>query len=415
MDELVLLQNVSLRARLLGLLGPSYCGAGLSVGSDVPIDVVVTLNEVNNRHGTGLLVKRIFQGRKNILSIRSRDDWGEQDFGDWNIRISQQGRSRHECFRNVLYHLRGRKIRSVVCIPFLADEILTAIAIHEAFGARLCAYIMDDQNISVPAIPNHLMREFLGKACLRLATHPELRDAYEQKYGLAFYLLPAVVPAALVATKPVFPAKPASDRRAALLGSFWDQAWFDRLCLALEGSGFAIDWFGNNRSPWLRFPPERLKAAGITPHGVLPEARLAHELRTYLFVIVPAGTLLESGPSKGVAKLSLPGRIIFAAAVGHCPILLVGSEQTCGARFVRHFKIGTVAPYARRALLAAMKEISDPENQATYRRNATRLGPVFSDAGVSDWLQESIRLGRPADNRFENAFKEYPSQEKPES
>ena len=302
MDELVLLRNAGLRARLLELLAPGGCGAAPSAELDAPIDVVVTLNEVNNRHGTGSLVKRIFRGRKNILSIRSRDDWGEQDFGDWNIRISQQGRSRQECFRNVLYHLRGRKIRSVVSIPFMADELLTAIAIHEAFGAKLCAYVMDDQNITVPAIPDNLMREFLEKACLRLATHPELRAAYEQKYGLPFYLLPAVVPAALVADQPAISQSHVTARRAALLGSFWDQSWFDGLCLALEGSGFAIDWFGNNRSPWLRFPAERLKAAGISPQGILPEERLAHELKKYPFVIVPAGTLQENGPSRGSRK-----------------------------------------------------------------------------------------------------------------
>jgi hypothetical protein len=38
-----------------------------------PIDVVVTINEVNDRHGTGPLVKRIFHGRRHVFSIRSRE------------------------------------------------------------------------------------------------------------------------------------------------------------------------------------------------------------------------------------------------------------------------------------------------------------------------------------------------------
>ena len=37
---------------------------------------------------------------------------------------------------------------------------------------------MDDENMTVDIIPDALMREFLEKCSLRLATHPELRDAY---------------------------------------------------------------------------------------------------------------------------------------------------------------------------------------------------------------------------------------------
>ena len=36
-----------------------------------PIDVVVTLNEINDQHGTGPLVKRVLKGRPWAKSIRS--------------------------------------------------------------------------------------------------------------------------------------------------------------------------------------------------------------------------------------------------------------------------------------------------------------------------------------------------------
>jgi hypothetical protein len=415
MSDTVFLRNAALRAQLNSLLRGSaepvdHAGAGASTAPSYGklIDVVVTQNEINDTHGTGALVKRILSGRRNIFSIRSRDDWGAHDFGDWSARISQQGRTRPACFRNVLRLLGGRQVRNVICVPFLIDEVMTSIAIRAAFDARLCVYLMDDQNVVDEIIPDAVMRELLEKASLRLATHPELRLAYERKYGLPFYILPAVAPAHLVATEPLAPPE-RLPRRVALLGSFWDRAWFDRLCSVLAGCRCAVDWFGNNRSPQFSFPPEDLARAGITAHGVIPEERLTLELRKYPFAIVPVGTLEEEGSIRGVVSLSLPGRILFAVATSHTPILVVGSENTCGARFVKHFGVGATAPYETSAVASAMDRLNTPDVQVEMRRNAARIARKFSDDGVVNWLTASIERGAPADGRFEEAFSEYPA------
>ncbi len=271
-----------------------------------PVYVVVTTNEINDRHGTGPLVKRILAGKRNIFCIRARDDWGGHDFGDWDVKIPQQGQPRPEWFHNVLRALAGRRVSGVLSVPFQADELMTSIAIKETFGVALCAYLMDDQNIASQGIPDDLMREFLTKSALRLATHPELRLAYEQKYGLPFYLLPAVVPADLVATVPVAVPPESEGGKGVLLGNFWDQLWFDRLCVALETCGRGIDWYGNNRSPLLKFPPEDLARAGITPHGLVPEPQLAGILRNHPFVIVPVGTTGGGRTEQGSGRLQPP-------------------------------------------------------------------------------------------------------------
>jgi hypothetical protein len=364
----------------------------------------VTVNETNDMHGTGPLVKRIFKDRRGVFSIRSRDHWGRQDFGDWHVKISQEGRTRPEGFRKVLRVLAGRNVKSVTCVPFLADELMTSIAIKESFGAKMCGYIMDDQNVAQSVIPDDLMREFLEKCSLRLATHAELRDAYARKYGLPFYILPAVVPAALVSVEPLPPACDPQAKRGALLGSFWDQSWFDQLCDALEPCHYRIDWYGQNRSPWLRFPPEDLTRAGITPFGILPEDRLAVELRKYPFVIVPCGVLGGKETNAGVASLSLPGRILFAAATSHTPVLLVGSERSCGARFVERCGIGVTVPYDAAKLAEAMKRLSEPQLQTEMRRKAAAIAGVLSDRGVVDWLSDAIERGEPPDSRFEGVF-----------
>ena len=373
--------------------------------NSAPLDVVVTPGEINDRHGTGPLVKRIMKGRRGVCSVRARDDWGHQNFGDWNVKIAQEGFSRPECFRNVLRVFSGRRVASVLCVPFLEDDLITSIVLKEAFGAILCGYVMDDQNVSVSKVPDALMREFLEKCSLRLATHPELQYEYQRKFGLPFSLLPAVVPDALISGDASVPEELGREH-GALIGSFWDQMWFDRLCAELSQCQCRIDWYGNNQSPWLKFPPEVMESAGVTAKGLIPESRLAAELRRYSFVIVPVGILNQSDGNQGIAALSLPGRILFAAATSRTPILIVGSQDTCGARFVKHFGIGEVAPYDAPRIAAAMDRLSDPAVQRTMRANAGRMA-AFSDSGVVDWLAASIAQGLPADSRFEDAFAGY--------
>jgi hypothetical protein len=383
--------------------------------NEAAIDVLITTNEMNDRHGTGVLIKRILEHpehpkpSRRLFCIRFQNDWGDHDLGDWNIRLPKTRGDRVECFRNILRLLRGRQVRQVLCVPFQVDELTASIAIHEAFGARLCAYVMDDQNVAADgmpdAIPDALMREFLQKSSLRLATHPELRSAYERKYAMPFSVLPAVAPDALI-PRSVLP--PAVDRgRGALLGSFWDQSWFDRLCAALETSCREIDWFGNHRSPFVEFSGENLRRARIRPLGIVSEERLAIELRGYPFVIVPTGTFDPAEKNHSVASLSLPGRVPLAAAISQTPILVIGGENTCAARFVKHFGIGATVPYDGEKIQAAMDRLSDERMQLEMRGNAARMGRTFSDVGIGEWLEESIAQGRAADGRFEDAFAGY--------
>ncbi len=407
-------RNRTLRDRLTGLvadLGNTVVADDLKVvrylDKAAPVHVVITANEVNDLHGTGPLVKRICAGWSNVIAIRARNDFqGIQDFGDWQVCMHRRSQSRREFFLQTLGFLRGLSVETVLCVPYLPDEFLTAIAIQKSFGASLCAYIMDDQNIAQQKIADDLMQEFLECCSLRLITHPELKRAYEDKFGLPFHLLPAIVPDHLVA-KQITPV-PAQGRRGAMIGSFWDQRWFDRLCDELSPCGWEIDWYGNNKSPWLRFDPERMRRAGIRAHGVVPENQLADVLKKYPFVIVPSAALDGSDMDEGVARLSLPGRILFASAVSHTPVLVIGHSTTCGARFVKHFGVGESAPYNSGRILEAMERLSAAQEQQRLRRRAAEVGPMFSDKGVAQWLAASIDLGRPLDGRFNDAFAGYP-------
>ncbi len=389
---------------------PVIIGEPAKLNPSVPLRVVVTLDEVNDQHGTGPLVRRICAGWSNVVSIRSRNDYdGIQDFGEWQVTLGQQARTRSDFFDIVSRLLRDRCVETILCVPFELGDVLTGIAVQECSGARLCTYVMDEQDCGGDSVPVDQMRELLERSSLRLATHPEIRFACESRFQLPFHVLPPVAPAALIATRPI-PFKPAgTDHRAALLGSFWDQEWFDMLCAALAGSGWEVDWFGNNRSQWFTFPPQQLARARIQPLGVIPERDLVAQLRRYPFVIVPVGQLTATEKNHGVARLSLPSRILFALATSNTPILIVGSPRTCGARFVTHFGVGDVCPYDAPKLAAAMNQISTQSSQMRIRYQAARIASTLSDHDVPAWLDASIRQGKPMDNRFEVLFSGYDS------
>ncbi len=369
------------------------------------VDVVVTPNEINDKHGTGPLVQRVFAGSRDLFSIRARNDYGgEHELGEESAVVPQQGVARPQAFQNVLDALAGRRVRRIVCVPYFADDLVTSIALKELSGAPLCAWIMDDQNVCANAIPDDLMREFLSKCALRLTTHPEMRIAYERKFGLRFSLLPAVVPARLVTGEASAPTGPeVTARTGALVGSIWSQRWFDLICAAVGPSGLALDWYGNNKSPYFDFSEEKLRAAHIRARGIVPEPRLAEALRTYPYAVVPTGTLGEdSGNALAVAKLSLPGRILFIAATSHAPVVVVGSEETPAARFVKRFDIGVTCDYTAEGFRRAVEHVTAPEDQLRMRRNAAAIAKTLSSDGVGDWLWRSIELGEPADRRFED-------------
>jgi hypothetical protein len=404
-------ENADLRERLDRLIARP-------APPDRGIDVVITVNEINDRHGTGPLLQRALAGRRKVFSIRARSDYGFQEFGEWSGILSHKNTPAEQA-RDQLRHLLGsHRVERILCVPYQADELLTSIALQDLCHAPLCIWIMDDQNIATRLIPDDLMREALQKASLRLATHPELCRAYERKFGLPFHILPAVAPRHLLARERAVPAGEVSSSarpspaapRAVLIGSIWDQVWFDRLCSTVGGSGLTIDWFGNYRSLWVRFSEQALTRAGIRPHGVVPEEQLADELRQASFAIVPVSPLDGSDSNPGIARLSLPGRILFAVASSNTPVLIVGSSETCAARFVKHFGIGDVIPYDRSSFLSAIARLTQPETQASMRAHAARIGRALSDSGVSRWLLESTLRGAPVDCRFEDLFADYPAE-----
>ena len=371
--------------------------------AEVGYDVVITPNEMNHKHGTGFLVDRLFGNRTDLLSIRAANHYGgDHHFGDESLVITHEHLSRPRSIEQTLRNLGGRIPKRIFCVPFLPDDLLTAITLHDVFKAPLCLYLMDDQNVTTPRIPDSLMREFLDRCSLRLTTHSEMREAYESKYGLKFYLLPAVVPARLISTSISEPEPElVRERAGALVGSIWGRAWFDRLKAVVSESGLACHWFGNHQNPSVRISAEELVEAGIQARGVVSEEVLAPQLRRFPFAIVPTGTLDENDDAAWASALSLPGRILFVLATSNTPIILLGSSKTPAARLIEHFRIGVRCDYTAESFLSAVHRVIDPEYQAELRANAVRIAPKLSTEGVGEWIDRSLGLGRASDDRFE--------------
>ena len=372
---------------------------------------VITAFEINPLHGTGPLVRRITEGTPNILSIYSMDLYeGEHYYGDLSLFINHAGRSRREAAAHVLSRVGNNQIKQILCVPYRADDLITAITLAEHYQAPLGTYIMDDQNVQVKVISDDLMGEFLNRCSLRWATHPELRDAYQDKYSLKFHLLPAVVPHQLIFDSPQEEAFRLRDATSGvLIGSLWSKQWFDMLTAAATGAGLKLDWYGNTKYSYLEVDIGQPKPQGINPCGLIPELDLVKKMKAAAFVVVPTGTLDARDDRQELSRLSLPGRIIFAMATSHTPIVIMGSPGTPAANFVKRFGIGVCCDYDAKSLKAAVDYVTDPEIQRQMRQRSAILGPKFSDHGVADWLWTSLHKGELTNKRFEELFSAYGS------
>ncbi len=371
---------------------------------------MVTASEVTYRHGTGALVRRVFPDDSSIISVRSDNHYGgEHSFGCESYYLPQRGWNRKKVFTNITNIFADHDVSRIFCVPYYSEDLLTAIAIKELFGVPLGIWIMDDQNVAVNNIPDDLMREFLEKSDVRFATHPELRDAYENKFGLKFWILPAVVPHGLIKTEIFQPAPDnCEQKRGALLGSIWSQKWFSDLCNSTQNAGIQLDWYGNSKYYWLTESDEDLQAKGIYPQGLFPEDRLVEKLKEYPFVVVPTGTMDERDDQPQLSQLSLPGRILFALATANTPVILMGSTKTSAASFINRFKIGVVCDYTPESFASAVAQVLDPQQQQILRQNAVNSAIKFSDQNIDSWVWDSLALGQAADDRFESLFRRSP-------
>lgn len=370
-----------------------------TVSAERVCDVIITPVEVNDSHGTGVLLQMLFGGEENIVSIRSLDQYGgRQDFG-LPLKIVHGADSRDAAFARVEEALRGIAVRRVVCVPYQPDNVMTAIAIHGIFGASLCTYIMDDQNVAVRGIEDRAMRELLEKSSLRLAISPEMRAAYERKFGLPFFYLPPVAPARMLPSRLHVPVTPPDARHGVVIGNLWSPRWPQLLRRAVRNSGVTLSYPGGDS---LADSADALRQDGIYPRPRAGGEELVRLLRAMWFAVVPSGTLDQFEDRRWMAEFSLPSRLVYLMSTSHIPVIVLGSRGTAASHFVEQFGVGVTSSYDRASFKNAVEYITQREVNLAMRRRGLAAAGRFVDTGVGEWIWQSLDRGEPLDRRFED-------------
>ncbi len=369
-------------------------------------DVVITPCEVNELHGTGTLLLRIFPDWSSIVSLRTSNFYnGEQAFGAAQLCLPLAQASGPEISSWLKWYLGRTSVRRIVSLPYLPADVLVTLALKRMFDAPLCTYIMDDKNVCAEGISDSLMQELLANSELRLVISPEMQEAYGKKYGMKFWQLPPLVPQELIRTAPVQLPADADPRRGVLLGNIWGQRWLEMLRKSFRDTGYQVDWYCNDKNPGsLLFTRAELKADGITLRDPIQEPELPATLSRYAYAVVPSDTLDGQSPPavQAIAELSLPSRIPTIVTTSHLPILVLGHPNTSAARFVERFQLGAIVPYEAAAVRRALENLLQSESQSQIRKRAAAVSASFSAAGSADWIWRSLERGEACDLTYEN-------------
>jgi hypothetical protein len=391
------------RARLQAILAAKDNDAEMQECTELlklpdPADLVITASEVNALHGTGSLLLRIFADSSSIISLRTHNFYdSKQEFGGVDLCLPLAQSARAEISSWLRWYVAGTTVRRILCLPYTPAEANVALTAQEMLGVPLCTYIMDDKNVCANGISDQLMHELLAKSRLRLVISPEMRDAYEKKYRMRFWVMPPVATMTIAQKTPARPRDGINRKRGVLLGNIWGQRWLDMLREVFRGGDIELDWYCNQTTPsGLSFDRADLALDGIRLRDPVAESCLPDVLAGYEYAVVPSDSLDGQSPPtvRAIAELSLPSRMVTLMAAAHLPMLVLGSPKACAASFVERFGLGAVAPYDRQAARLAIEELLSTEVQTSVRARAAALSAQFTAEGAAEWIWRSLDAGR---------------------
>lgn len=359
------------------------------------MNALVHAIEVNDRHGVGIFLRRIFGRGDDFVLFRSRTLYqGGNEFGRREEFLGDRYASMDELRDRLAKVAREEGIKRILCVPYYAEDFRNAVILKEVTGAPLCTYLMDDQNIFDRVVGDSAVARLLEKSDLCLGISPQMCLAYRQKFGFPIGWMPPVLDRA---GSPI--ESPKIPKRVALIGNIWRQSQLIRLRRTMRDSGWRVDWFGRGPdSSWLDATPEDLRSDGIDLCGYLEDEALIARLSEYSFAIVPADAD-DHGDARAFSLLSLPSRIVYLLTKARMPIMVLGGRANAGGAFVRETGTGILAEYNQQSFLMAAAKLTGARDE--YRAAIDRLVPklVLSDAG--EWIWKSLEKGAPADDRFE--------------
>jgi hypothetical protein len=363
--------------------------------------ILVSAVEINDHHGVGIYLARLFQRDANVIALRSTSIYGGQCiFSPRSYEIGSNSGGLGKWRSRMTALSRNLEVGRIIAVPYYRQDFENALFLKELTGARLCVYLMDDQNIFEDKVSDRLVEKLLEKSDLRLAISPEMGAAYQAKFGHEFTFFPPLVRSDEVLGESDVLA-PAGGRLA-LIGNFWREPTFEKFCNLIGRTGIQIDWFGKGPSvSWLKADPERLMQIGIHCAGFLPEPEFVCRLRSYPVMIVPSGSLDSEDGNLAFSRFSLPSRLVFGLAQARIPILVLGHPETAAGRFVRQLGIGEVSPYEVGQFQFTVAKMLDREYQRNTRKRCLEVSQRFAMEEPGGWILESLAQGKPLPNAFD--------------
>src|SRR5688572_8934933 len=160
-------------------------------------DLLITAVETNDSHGVGILLQRLFPDSSKFVCLRTMPLYGgSESFGSARHELCSKYLTVAETREQLNRILAPYRIRRIVCVPYYREEFVHAVIAKEATGAPLVTYLMDDQNIVTPLVPDYRVSELLAVSNLVLGISPEMCAAYSHKYRRPVHLLPPVLTSA---------------------------------------------------------------------------------------------------------------------------------------------------------------------------------------------------------------------------
>lgn len=369
-------------------------------------DLLITAIETNNHHGVGILLQRMFGQGEDFVCLRTTSQHGgHEPFGTAHHELCSRFLTDGETEQHLKAILALYEVRRILVVPYYREEFVHAAIAKRITGAPLCTYLMDDQNVFAPHVPDRCVRGLLDVSDLRLAISPEMCSAYRAKFGLEVHLLPPLAEPAAGFLPNYWQPEPNEPLACAMLGNVWTDRRFATLRQLVRETRLAVHWYGNGaKAPWLSGTVEEWEADGIAPMGFLPEEDLVAALGSYPFVLVPSGSLEADDDNPAFSRLSLPSRLVFLHARTSTPILLLGSPETAAGRFIQHIGSGLCAQHTPADLSLRAATLSDPIKRRQFVQNIDKHAGRMVMPSAGDWLWQSLERRAPQPAQFSASF-----------
>ena len=369
-------------------------------------DLLICAVETNDRHGVGILLQRLFAPAPNLITLRSATMYqGDERLGAAHLWLRSQHLREPEIEEQLKILLAPYRIARILCVPYFREDFIHGLLAQKVTGAPLCTYIMDDQNIFSPIVPDYRVDRLLRNSRIRFGISPELCAAYRYKFGYEMHLLPPVLEAAH-ALVPCYWQRDASEPlKLAMIGNIWTAKRFRQFRALVRSANLQVHWYGSGpEAAWLEGSPEEWEKDNILCMGFLPEDDLVASLASYPAILVPSGSLDDEDDNIAFTRLSLPSRLLFLHTRTDTPIIVLGSEDSAAGRFVRRLGTGLCTAYDAGALQRTLDRLLEAPTHQRLRLAVRQWSSKLILKNGGQWLWEALVRGSPLPATFHTAF-----------